>query len=201
MLALAPASSWAQAEDITERWSVEFDAGFHDDYDDSGLWGGGYDVGVTGLWSHSASTSFSARFGLSHWSYNSGHVVDALLPEGEELTEERSAGQVQALALVPMARYQREDVLGKLGAFVEGGVGIVYVKTFALTEVLYDAGTKLNTFEIDESDVGAEVRFCMGVSRAVSTSSWLDFFPSYRGIFTEETAHVLGFAFGFRVRV
>jgi len=74
MVAVAPYAA-AEDEGVTEHVSVELDAGFLSDYDDSRMWNHGYDAGVTGLWSSNGSTMFCARFGLSHWSYASGPVV------------------------------------------------------------------------------------------------------------------------------
>ena len=86
------------------------------------------------------------------------------------------------LTLTPMVRWQREEVLPwHLGAFVQGGVGIAYVKTQLLSQ------SEVGTFEIDESDYWAEVMLGAGLSRAVTSSTSIELIPSYRFIFADET--------------
>jgi hypothetical protein len=203
LVVAAPAT--AQKEDVTEHVSVELDADVLTDYDDSGLWVNGLGGGVTGLWALSASTFACARFGLVHWSYDEELVVPEVVPPGALITAQQSTGQLEILSLTPMIRYQREEVLpADLGAFAEGGAGIAYVKTFALTEVRYDTATvegQVARFEINEVDVFADVIVAAGVTRAVSSSSWVEIISSYHAIFADETSHVFGIGVGFRVRV
>jgi hypothetical protein len=205
IVAFASASAPAQDEDVSDHVSMEIDVGILGDYDDSNLWGDSYEGGVTGLWELSAATFLCARFGLSHWSYASGSVVESLVPPGSEIVFEKSSGQLEILALTPMIRYQREDVFPwRLGAFVQAGVGLAYVKTFALTEVEYTTGpvnTDVAEFTIDTNDWFVEAFVGAGLSRPISSSSWIDVFPSYRAIFADDTAHVFGISAGFRVRV
>jgi hypothetical protein len=203
MAAVAPFAA-AEDEGVTEHVSIELDAGFLSDYDDSKMWAHGYDAGVTGLWSSNGSTMFCARFGLSHWSYMSGPVVADLVPEGALLTAESSSGQVQKLTFTPMVRYQREGVLSKLGAFVEGGVGVAYVKTFARTEVLYEEGvqgTQKGAFEISESDVGAQVLLGAGLFHSLTSLSCIDLMSTYQALITGDTAHFFSVHVGYRLRV
>ena len=203
ILSLAATSAPAQKEDVTERYSVAFDAGFPTDYDDSNRWANGYDAGVTALWAWTASTSFCARFGISHWSYVSEGVVHDLIPPGAQIEFQQSTGQIELLSLTPMIRYQREHALGRLGAFGEGGAGLAYVKTFALTDVGYSAGpdTEVENFEINKSQLGASVMIGAGVSHPVSSSSWIDLVPTYRAIFTGDVAQLVAVSLAFRLRV
>lgn len=203
-LSLASTPALAQSENVTEHVSLELDLGFLSAYDDSDLWDDGFDAGVAGLWALNATTSLSARFGISHWSYVPDSVVDDLVPPGSELLFEQSSGQVEVLALTPLARYEREEVFPwRLGAFVHGGVGIAYVKTFARTEVEYvsGSGTEAQRFEINESDWFADVFLGAGLSRAVTSSTWIELMPSYRVIFGDETTNIVAVSLGFRLRV
>lgn len=203
MVAVAPLAA-AEDEGVTDHVSVEFDAGLLTDYDGSGMWGQGYDAGVTGLWSSNGSTLFCARFGLSNWPYVPGSIPESLVPAGSVLVAEQSSGQIQKVSLTPILRYQREEALSKLGAFLEGGVGIAYMRTHALTEVVYRnnaVNSQDGTFEIEESVVRAEVFLGAGLSHFLTSSSWIDLMSTYQALITSDTAHIFSVHVGFRVRV
>jgi len=105
IMAAAALPASAQEAGTTDHISVEMDAGFLSDYDDSGLWEQGYIAGVAGLWSLNASTALCVRFGISHWSYVPDSVVLDLVPPSAELTFQQSSGQIEVLALTPMIRW------------------------------------------------------------------------------------------------
>jgi hypothetical protein len=210
IMAAAAMPAAAQPENVTDGWSVEFDAGFPSQYDDSDMWHQGYDVGVAGFWMPAASAwSFGARFGITHWSYDQAVIVAYLMedvvPPGGEFMGDQSTGQLEILTLTPLARYQREHVLPfELGAFVQAGAVITYVKTFALTELKYSSGpvgTDVAVFEVNRNDWYAGVLLAAGLSRHISSSSWVDLLPSYRVVFGDETGHVFAISLGFRARV
>jgi hypothetical protein len=48
MVVSATLPAVAQPESVTDHWSVEFDAGFSSQYDDSEMWKQGYNAGVAG---------------------------------------------------------------------------------------------------------------------------------------------------------
>src|SRR5678815_1221515 len=60
---------------------------------------------------------------VTEWSYESSSVVSDLVPPGSELRSEESTGHVQLVSLTPLIRYQREEVMGTLGAFAAAGGG------------------------------------------------------------------------------
>ncbi|HET6348342.1 MAG TPA: hypothetical protein VFH88_04585, partial [Candidatus Krumholzibacteria bacterium] len=199
-LVVGPGSAAAQEEDVSEHVSVELDAGFAGKYDVADYWGSGYNVGVRGLWAVNTTTSVCARFGIEHWPYQSAPVIPTLVPPGAVVSVEKSTGQVEKLSLTPAVRYQRENVVSLLGAFLEAGVGIAYVKTFALTEVLYFGGLDdYARFEIDESTVRAQVSLAAGLTRAISTSSWLELLSAYELLLMDGTPDVFSISVGFRV--
>jgi hypothetical protein len=73
-LLLSAPNALAQKEDVTERYSVEFEAGFPTDYDDTPMWENGYDAGITvftgveNFETNESDVGVSARVGagLSH---------------------------------------------------------------------------------------------------------------------------------------
>ena len=187
------------------RVSIEISAGVVGDYDDSGLWESGYTASATGLWWASESVHLAVGLGLTHWSYRPDDVVQDLVPSGATLLIEQSTGQLEIVDLVPSVRWERNEVLPmRLGFFLQGGAGVAYVKTFALSEVQYETGAGPPTdadFEINESDVQLEGLAAIGFTRPVSTGSWFELFSSYRAIATDETVNVFAVSFGFRVQI
>jgi hypothetical protein len=187
------------------RISVEVNAGFVGDYDDSNLWHSGYTAGVGGLWWASESVHLGACFAITHWSYRPDDTVAALVPDDAVLMVAQSSGQIEMLELIPSLRWERNEVLPhRCGVLVQGGVGAAYVKTFALTEVLFETATanpEVARFEINESTVRVVVAAVAGLTRPISTSAWLEVFPSYRAVFMDEVTHVFAISIGCRVQV
>jgi hypothetical protein len=195
----------AAAADADSRISLEFSAGFVSGYDDSGLWDNGYTAGATGLWWASESVHLGVALGLTSWSYQPEQVVDDLVPPGANLVVEQSTGDLQIVELVPCVRWEHDESLPlRLGFFLQGGAGLAYVKTFALSDVLYETGggpQQANRFEINESDVNLEGVASAGFTRPVSTTSWLELFSSYRAVIMDETVDLLSLSIGFRVQL
>lgn len=192
----------AQQENVTEHVWIELDGGAFTKYDDSGLWGSGLGGGVTGLWGLNTTTLLGARFSVTQWSYESSFVVPGLVPAGSELTSEHSSGDVQMVSLTPVIRYQREEVMGRLGAFVAGGLGVAYMKQFARSEITYFPPSQgAAQFELDESAWKASIEFLAGLRRPVSSSSWLELMATYRTVLAGETANIVGGGVAFNMRV
>lgn len=190
----------AQQEDVTEHVSLELDAGFYNRYDDSDLWDSGVGAGISGLWAVDAALSLGARFSVTHWSYDPSSIVADLTPVGAAYVSEESSGQVQVVALTPLARYQRERVVGKLGAFVAAGPGVAYVKEHATTDVYYTLGgtRDVNSFEHESSDFKVTFEAMTGLGHAVSSSSSLELIAFYRFIGDH---NLYGVGAGFYLRV
>ena len=194
----------AQPENVTDHVSFELDAQVLTDYDDSGLWVNGFGGGVNGLWALTASWHVGLRFGIDHWSFESESTVAGLVPPGAQVTFSQSTGQIDALSLSPMIRYEREEVFpARLGAFVQAGAGAVYQKTFALAEVKYSFGgpESVAKSEVDESNTEVQALAIAGITRPVSSSSWFEVLASYTTILADETVDVWGIGVGFRMRV
>lgn len=197
----------AQQESVTERWSIELDASFFGNYDDSDLWGNGVGGGITGLYALSASTYLGARFSVTQWPYQSSSIAQDLVNEaspGSEITSEESSGHAQLVSMTPLVRYQREGVLGTLGAFIAGGAGVAYTKESAHTDVAYfpHAPTEgFATFEIDDSDVNATFQLMAGLRLPVSSSSWLELISSYRTIVASSVSDMIGVGAGYHLRI
>lgn len=208
VLMVVASNTWAQenSDSSDGRTSVEVSGGFVGDFDDSGLWEDGYSGAVTALWWASESVHVAAGLGLTHWSYRPDELVASLVPSGATLLVEQSTGELEIVDLVPSVRWERDEIMPmRVGVFVQGGAGVAYVKTFALSEVQYDDGsggppTDLD-FEIDQSDVYLEGVASAGFTRPMSTSSWLELFTSYRVIAADETADVFAVSVGFRVQM
>lgn len=192
-------------EQADGRVSIELSGGFVGDFDDSGLWESGYTVVTTGLWWASESVHLALGFGVTRWSYQPEDVVNSLVPSGATLIVEQSTGDLEILDLVPSVRWERaESMPMRLGFFLQGGAGVAYVETFALSEVLYDTGSGPFTaaaFEINETDFYLEGLAAAGLTRPVSRGSWLELFSSYRMIAADETANVFAVGIGFRVQI
>jgi len=202
MMAAAATPVVAQQESVTERWSVELDAAFFGEYDDSGLWGSGAGGGITGWWALNTTTYLGAHFSVTQWSYESSSVVSDLVPPGSELRSEESTGHVQLVSLTPLIRYQREEVMGTLGAFAAAGGGVAYLRQHALTDVtFFPPSVGAASFELDDSSWNASIEMLAGLRLPVSSSSWLELISSYRALFADETANLVGIGVGFHVRV
>jgi hypothetical protein len=202
ILAVATAPVAAQPENVTDRWSIDIDAGFFTDFDDSGLWINGLGAGVTGLYALRADVAVCTRFGIMHWPFESDAVTPDLVPPGAAVTFEQSSGQTEVISLTPMIRYQREEVFpSHVGAFAQIGAGVAYVKQFALTEITYGPSDTPAKFEIDESEFDGELVVMAGVTKPVSSSSSFEVIASYHAIFADDTADTFGIGVGFAIRV
>ena len=200
IVAVTVAPVVAQQEDVTEHVSLELDAGFYNQYDDSGLWDSGVGAGISGLWAVDAALSLGARFSVTHWSYVPSSIVAELTPMGAAYVSEESSGQVQVVSLTPLVRYQRERVVGKLGAFVAAGPGVAYLKEHATTDVYYtrNGARDRNSFEIENSAFKVTFEAMTGLGHAVSSSSSLELIAFYRFI---DEHHLYGVGAGFYLRV
>jgi hypothetical protein len=54
---------------------------------------------------------------------------------------------------------------------------------------------------VNKNDWFAGVHLGAGLSRPVSSSSWIDLLPSYRVVFGDDSEHVLAVSLGFRARI
>jgi hypothetical protein len=61
--------------------------------------------------------------------------------------------------------------------------------------------TDVAVFEVNKNDWFAGVHLGAGLSRPVSSSSWIDLLPSYRVVFGDDSEHVLAVSLGFRARI
>ena len=197
----------AQKEDVSEHMSIELDAYFSTDYSDSDFWGSGLGGGVTGFYALSTTTFVGARFSVTQWSYEPGSIGQELVNDisfGSDVTSEHSSGHVRLVSLTPLVRYQRDAVLGQLGAFIAAGAGVAYMKESALTEVTYfphAAGEGTAEFEIDNSDVNATFQLLAGLRFPVSSSSCLELISSYRTTVASNASDMVGVGIGFHIRV
>jgi len=203
VIALATSAFAQENTDYSDsRVSMEISGGFVGDYDDSNMWQDGYNVGVSAFWWASESVHLGACLALTHWSYDPDDVVDELVPDNATLLTTQSTGQIEIVELIPCVRWERHHMLPfDLGGFVQAGAGVAYVKTFALTEVLYDdaSASQAASQEIDQSTWQMDVVTAAGLTHAVSESSWFEVFPSYR--IMNDVPNVFAVSIGFRLQI
>ena len=189
--------------DLSDHISVRVDAQVLTDYDDASLFVNGFAGNVSGLWALSVSWFVCARFGISHWSFESESTVAGLVPPGAQLTFSQSSGQIDVISLMPTIRYARHDVFPlELGGFLEAGVGGAHVSTFAMAEIEYSGGGSgqgADGFKLDESETAVQWLATAGLTHAVSDSSWFEVLVSYTVIMASETIDIFGFGVGVQV--
>ena len=178
------------AEEEPPRISIVFDAGFISEYaGETDIWSPGTAAGVSCLYAVHDAVMVGGRIGLNHWGYNDSKVIGALVSEGSELLSRQSTGQLQIIEIGPVIRYTRDRILGdRVGLYVQFSGDLAYVKTFALSEVMFSSGgyrPTVRKFEINESHYRAGFVISGGFARLLSKSSWIELFPSYRGIIDE----------------
>jgi hypothetical protein len=167
------------------------------------MWQDGYNAGVGAFWWASESVHLGACLTLTHWSYSPDDVVAELVPDNATLLATQSTGQIEILELIPCVRWERHHLLPfDLGGFVQAGVGMAYVKTFALTEVAYEdasAPPQTASQEIDQSTWRMEVVTAAGLTHSVSESSWFEVFPAYR--IMNDVPNVFAVSIGYRLQI
>lgn len=207
IVVIGTAANLVAGEEETRRFSVAFDAGYISTYaDGADIWQPGTAAGITCLYSLANTAFVGGRVGLNHWGYDASKIVPGLIPMGSELVSSQSTGQLQMIEFGPVVRFVRDRVLGnRVGLYLQFSGNFVYAKTFALSEVMYVAGgyrPEVNKFEINETRYRAGFAICGGLSRSLSNSSWIELFPSYRGILTSDgISNIAGISLAFRARI
>jgi len=187
--------------------SVAFDAGliwYFGERND--IWRSGTIAGVTGLYPVNSTLSVGGRIGLNHWDYNDAGIVAGLVPCGAEILSSQSTGQLQMIEFGPVARLGRDRFFADhAGLFLQLSTCIVYVKTFALSEVMFSTGgfrAGVRSFEINHSRYRPGVAVSGGFTRPVTRSSWIDLVPSYRGVYDEGSiTNLVGVSLAYRAKI